>query len=245
MDAPDVPFSHVAILHRASGIVASNRTLNEILGELVRLVAEITSSDACLVYLLDQKNDEIVLRASQLPHAAEVGTLRLRLGEGVTGWVAQQKSVVSLPSAASRDSRFLGVPALVEDTYQAFLSVPLVAGGETIGVINVHHKEPHAHSPEEIALVTFVGEQLGGAITRARLEEENARLQEEAQEMRRQLETRKLVERAKGILQQRLRLTEEEAYLRLRNDSRRQRRSMRELAEEIIRKDTEMRASGG
>ncbi len=93
--------------------------------------------------------------------------------------------------------------------------------------------------------MSFVGEQLGGAITRARLEEENARLQEEAQEMRRQLETRKLVERAKGILQQRLRLTEEEAYLRLRNDSRRQRRSMRELAEEIIRKDTEMRASGG
>jgi uroporphyrinogen-III synthase len=120
MDAPDVPFSHVAILHRASGIVASSRTLNEILAELVRLVAEITSSDACLVYLLDQENNEIVLRASQLPHAAEVGALRLRLGEGVTGWVAQQKSVVSLPSAASRDSRFIGVPALVEDTYRRF-----------------------------------------------------------------------------------------------------------------------------
>lgn len=243
MDAPEPTFSHVTLLHRISGIVASSRALSEILEELVRLVAEITASDACLVYLLDKKNNQIVLRASQLPHAAEVGTLRLQLGEGVTGWVAEQQSVVSLPSAASQDSRFIGFPALVEDTYQAFLSVPLVAGGEAIGVINVHHKEPHEHSAEEIALLSFVGEQLGGAITRARLEEENARLQEEALEMKRQLETRKLVERAKGILQQRLRLTEEEAYLRLRNDSRRQRRSMRELAEEIIRKDTELRGT--
>ncbi len=242
MGASELDPSHVLLLHRVSGIVASSRTLNEMLAELVRLVAEITSSDACLVYLLDKDNDEIVLRASQLPHAAEVGTLRLQVGEGVTGWVAEHKSVVSLPSAASADSRFMSFSTLVEDTYQAFLSVPLVAGGEVIGVINVHHKEPHEHSPEEIALLSFVGEQLGGAITRARLEEQNARLQEETAEMKRQLETRKLVERAKGILQHRLRLTEEEAYLRLRNDSRRQRRSMRELADEIIRKDTEMKA---
>ncbi|HET8549179.1 MAG TPA: ANTAR domain-containing protein, partial [Bryobacteraceae bacterium] len=49
-----------------------------------------------------------------------------------------------------------------------------------------------------------------------------------------QLETRKLVERAKGILQSRNRITEEEAYLRLRNESRRLRRPMRDLAEAII-----------
>ncbi len=75
---------------------------------------------------------------------------------------------------------------------------------------------------------------MGGAIARARLEEENARLQEESLEIKRQLETRKLVERAKGILQRDLQLTEEEAYLRLRNESRRQRRPMRELAQAIV-----------
>ena len=52
--------------------------------------------------------------------------------------------------------------------------------------------------------------------------------------MKRQLETRKLVERAKGILQFKFSLTEEEAYLRLRNESRRLRRPMRDLAEAII-----------
>jgi AmiR/NasT family two-component response regulator len=56
--------------------------------------------------------------------------------------------------------------------------------------------------------------------------------------MKRQLEARKLVERAKGILMQRHGMTEEEAYLKLRNDSRRTRRAMRDLAEQIIRNET-------
>jgi uroporphyrinogen-III synthase len=123
---------------------------------------------------------------------------------------------------------------LVEDTYEAFLSVPLVSGGEIIGVINVHHRDPHNHTADEISLLTFVGEQMGGAIAKSVLADANARLLEETLEMKRQLETRKLVERAKGILQQRYSLTEEEAYLRLRNESRRLRRPMKELAEAII-----------
>src|SRR5207237_4904386 len=98
----------------------------------------------------------------------------------------------------------------------------------------VHHRDPHHNSSDEVALLTLVGEQMGGAISKSLLEEENARLVEETIEMKRQLETRKLVERAKGILQQRYSLTEEEAYLRLRNESRRLRRPMRDLAEAII-----------
>jgi uroporphyrinogen-III synthase len=186
------------------------------------------------VYLIEKETGDIVLRASQVPHAADLGNLRLAAGEGVTGWVADHKSVVALSSSASADTRFKRFPGLVEDTYDAFLSVPLISAGEMVGVINVHHKESHQHSPEEIGLVTFIGEQMGGAIARTLLGEENRRLLEETQEMKRQLETRKLVERAKGILQHKYNVTEEEAYLRLRNESRRLRRPMKDLAEAII-----------
>jgi uroporphyrinogen-III synthase len=169
-----------------------------------------------------------------VPHAGDLGSLRLASGEGITGWVAENVSVVSLSANANSDARFKRFPALVEDTYEAFLSVPMMSGGDAIGVINVHHKEPHEHTPEEIGLVTFIGEQMGGALARAMLAEKNARLQEETQEIRRQLETRKVVERAKGILQYKYKLTEEEAYLRLRNESRRLRRPMKDLADAII-----------
>jgi uroporphyrinogen-III synthase len=228
------PINQVPVLHRISSIVASELSLDEMLGEIIGLTSQVTGCDACLVYLIEPESGEIVLRASQVPHAADLGFLRLKMGEGVTGWVAEHKSVVALSSNASSDHRFKRFPALVEDTYEAFLSVPLVNKGDIIGVINVHHREAREHSVDEIGLLTFVGEQMGAAISRASLEEENARLQQEAEEARRQLEIRKLVERAKGILQTRYTLTEEEAYLRLRNESRRLRRPMRELAEAII-----------
>jgi signal transduction protein with GAF and PtsI domain len=226
--------NQIALFHRISNIVSSELSLDEMLGEIVGLTVQVTDCDACLVYLIDRNTDEVVLRASQVPHAADLGNLRMKMGEGITGWVAEHKSVVALPSRAASDVRFKRFPALVEDTYEAFLSVPLVSGGEIIGVINVHHRQPHNHQPEEISLLTFVGEQMAGAISKSVLAEANARLLEETLEMRRQLETRKVVERAKGILQQRYSLTEEEAYLRLRNESRRLRRPMKELAEAII-----------
>ena len=224
----------VGVLHRISGIVSSELSIDEMLGEIVGLTVQATNCDACLVYLIEREAGEIVLRASQVPHQSDLGNIRLKAGEGVTGWVVEHRSVVALSSNASADRRFKRFQALVEDTYEAFLSVPLISGGDVIGVINVHHREPHEHTADEISLLTFIGEQMGGAIRKSFLAEENARLQEETAEMRRQLETRKIVERAKGILQHRHSLTEEEAYLRLRNESRRLRRPMRELAEAII-----------
>ena len=227
MGIGDASETQVSILHRISSIVSSHLSLDEMLGEVVGLAVQATACDACLVYLIDRESKDIVLRASQVPHAADLGNLRMKIGEGVTGWVVEHKSVVALASNAGADTRFKRFQALVEDTYEAFLSVPLVSGGEAIGVINVHHRQPHEHSPNEIGITVFIGEQLGVAISRSLLAQENARLTEE-------LETRKLVERAKGILQHRYNLSEEDAYLRLRNQSRRLRRPMKELAEAII-----------
>jgi uroporphyrinogen-III synthase len=158
----------------------------------------------------------------------------MKIGEGVTGWVAEHQSQVALASNAAADPRFKMFPALVEDTYEAFLSVPVMNRGRAIGVINIHHRERHEHSVEEISTIQFIGEQMGSAIGKSLLEEENARLAAETEEMKRLLETRKAVERAKGLLQRRHNLSEEEAYLRMRNESRRLRRPMKELADAII-----------
>src|SRR5450755_313603 len=239
------PTSQVALLHRISSIVSSELSLDEMLGEIVGLTVQVTACDACLVYLIERETNEIVLRASQVPHQVDLGNIRLKVGEGITGWVVEHRSVVALSENAGADRRFKKFQALVEDTYEAFLSVPLVSGGDVIGVINVHHREPHDHTSDEVALLTFVGEQMGGVISKSVLAEEHARIMEETAEMRRQLETRKVVERAKGILQKRHGLSEEEAYLRMRNESRRLRRPMKDLADAIILSEELSRKDGG
>src|SRR5215469_17859618 len=80
--------TQVELLHHISNIVSSNLTLEKMLQELVGLAVEVTSCDACLVYLVDHGTNEIVLRASQLPHSSEIGHIRMKMGEGITGWVA-------------------------------------------------------------------------------------------------------------------------------------------------------------
>lgn len=226
--------SHIALFHRTSRIVSSGLHIDEMLQELISLTSEVTHCDACLIYLADYATGEIVLRASQLPHAGEIGNVRMRTGEGITGWVAEHKSVVALSEKASADRRFKRFTALVEDTYEAFLSVPLIHRGEVIGVLNIHHKEPHKHTVQEISLLSFLGEQMGGAIAYSQLAADHSKLQEETLQIKEKLEVRKLTERAKGVLQQRFNLTEREAYHRLRDESRRLRKPLREIAEAVL-----------
>src|SRR5690349_24735967 len=107
------PESPVSILHRVSSIVSSDLSLEEMLGEIIGLTAQVTECDACLVYLIDHTSNEIVLRASQVPHAAALGELRMQMGEGITGWVAEHKSVVALPSNAGADPRFARFQTLI------------------------------------------------------------------------------------------------------------------------------------
>lgn len=233
--------SQVALLQRISNIVSSELSLDEMLGEILGLTVQVAGCDACLIYLIDKVTGEIVLRASQLPHAKALGKLKMKMGEGVTGWVAEHKAVVALESNARNDPRFKRFPSLIEDTYDSFISVPLVSGGDIIGVINIHYRAAQQFNSELINMLAFVGEQMGGASAKSILAEENRRLIDEANEMKRQLEARKLIERAKGLLMQRHALSEEEAYLRLRNDSRRSRRAMRDLAEQIIQQELRQR----
>jgi GAF domain-containing protein len=163
--------TRVALLHRISSIVSSDLDAESILHQVVTLTANVTCADATLVYLIDHSTNEMVLRASQLPHDAEIGRVRMKIGEGITGWVASHKSVIALARNASSDTRFKPFGSLEEDSYQAFLSVPIIDGGEIVGVINVHHKQAHEHSSDEVALVTFIGEQMRGVIAKAWLTE--------------------------------------------------------------------------
>jgi len=173
----------LTLVHRISRIVNSERSLDEILGQIVGLTAQISACDACLIYLLEADSGDLVLRASQVPHRSASAELRMKRGEGVTGWVAEHRAPVALGSRAFADPRFKNVSHLVEDTYEAILSVPVVNRGKSIGVINVHHKDAHQHAIAEIDSVCFIGEQMGNAIAKSLLEDQNERLAERDAEM--------------------------------------------------------------
>ena len=128
---------------------------------------------------------------------------------------------------AFEDPRFQTFNELPEDRYEAFLSVPVLSRGKLTGVINVQHRQPHDHAQREIQLISTIGFLVGAEIDLARLEVENSELSD-------RLEERKVIDRAKGILQRDLGLTEEDAYLTIQRQSRQRRKSKKEIAEAII-----------
>jgi uroporphyrinogen-III synthase len=181
--------------------------------------------DSCLIYVLE--GEELVLRASKNAHPDVVDRLKLRVGQGITGWVAEHHEPVAISEKAAQDPRFQFFHELPEDSYEAFLSVPLRCRGRVVGAINLQHRLPHIHKRKEIRLISAIGFLVGAEIELARMEEVNSSLTD-------QLQTRKIVERAKGILQRDLGLSEEQAYLALQKQSRQKRKPMKEIAEAII-----------
>jgi signal transduction protein with GAF and PtsI domain len=220
--------SHVDLLHEIGVRLATADGFHEVLARVVDFASALVKCDSCLVYVLE--GEDLVLRASKNPHSDAVDRLKLRVGQGITGWVAQHREPVAVAEKASLDPRFQFFHELPEDSYEAFLSVPLMCRGRVVGVINLQHRQPHVYRRREIRLISTVGFLVGAEIEMARLEDANSNLWE-------QLQTRKVVERAKGILQRDLGLSEEQAYLALQRQSRQTRKAMKEIAEAIVLSD--------
>ena len=217
--------SPVDLLHEIGGRLATAGGFHDVLDRVVEFASALVKCDSCLVYVLE--GEELVLRASMNAHPEVVDRLKLRVGQGITGWVAEHHEPVAISEKAAQDPRFQFFHELPEDSYEAFLSVPLMCRGRVVGAINLQHRRPHIYKQREIRLISAIGFLVGAEIELARMEEVNSNLTD-------QLQTRKVVERAKGILQRELGLSEEQAYLALQKQSRQKRKAMREIAEAII-----------
>lgn len=215
----------VDFLHEIGSRMAASDPLHAVLNRIVNFACSVINCDSCFVYVLE--DDQLVLRASKNPHADIVDHLGICLGQGITGWVGWHREPVVIPAKALQDPRFKRFPDLPEDAFEAFLSVPILCRSKLVGVINLQHRRPYEHTENEIRLLTSIGYLVGAELERARLETENMQLSD-------RLESRKHIERAKGVLQRDFGLDEEAAYKAMQRESRQRRKSMREIAEAII-----------
>jgi putative methionine-R-sulfoxide reductase with GAF domain len=223
-----IPQQFLGRVDNGSADAPAAASLRDVLAEVVKFSVSVVKCDSCFVYVLEE--DELVLRASKNPHPEIVDRLKLKMGEGITGWVAEHRQPVAVTRNAHEDPRFQTFNEVPEDRFEAFLSVPVLSRGRMVGVINLQNRSPYPYSEREIRMISAMGFLAGAEIELARLESENERLSGK-------LETRKLVERAKGVLQRELGVTEEDAYITLQRESRQRRKSMKEIAEAVLLND--------
>ena len=147
------------LLQKISRFMVRDIGLAESFHGVVELVVEFMECDSCLLYLLE--GEDLVLCASNNPRPDTIGKVRLKLGEGLTGWVARERRLLSISREAYTDPRFKLFTDLPEDTFEAFLSAPVIVRNRVAGVINVQHRQTHFHTGGEMELLTTVGEQVG------------------------------------------------------------------------------------
>ncbi|MEN6372384.1 MAG: GAF domain-containing protein [Armatimonadota bacterium] len=138
--------------------------IKEMLKRVCHVIVQVTGTDLCMIYLLNKARSELVLRAASGPASGAIGKISVKVGEGVTGWVAKERKPVVLDREAWRDARFKPIPEFQPDSYQSMLSVPLMGAGNLVGVITVSTDPPHEYTPTQIGLLMSIADQVGGAI---------------------------------------------------------------------------------
>ncbi len=221
-ERPDIG---IEALHEIGERIAAADPLHMVLKLVVEFVSSVVKCDSCFVYVIE--GNELILRASQNPYSEVVDRLKIRMGQGITGWVAEHKKPVAIASEAALDRRFQSFHELPEDRFEAFLSVPILCRDKLVGVINVQHREPHTHSQREIQLISTIGFLVGPEIELVRLEAESSRSSELSEAL-------EMVERAKAVLRCELGVSEEQAAAILQRESRQRRKSMKEVSEAIL-----------
>lgn len=220
---------NLLILEEIINTASNTFELKEILANIVKIVGKITKSDSCFIYLIT--GDEVILKASQNPYLPNsLAKIKMKLGEGITGWVAETKKTVVIPNKAYQDKRFKLFTNLPEDRFEGFLSVPIIFRNKVIGVINVQHKKPTQYLKRDVNLLETIAKQVGGIL-------EVSRLISETNVLKEALEVQKVINKAKAILIKSAGISEEEAHKLLIRKSMDKRRSLREVAEAIILAD--------
>ena len=169
----DATARHLRLLTETIAAVNSSLDLQEVLELVASKVADALGTDACFVYLYDERADELVLRATHGTRVEELTrTPRMRPGEGITGVAAAERAPVMIAEQAHLDARFKGFPNLPEDEYESILAVPIVTRTDELeGALNVRTREPRAFGDAEIELLVAIASQVAQTIEHAKLYE--------------------------------------------------------------------------
>ena len=147
------------LFQRDSRLMTRDLELDDVLREIVTLTKDFLSCDSCLIYLVEE--EELVLFASSDQNRKSIGNVRLRLSEGLTGWVARERRLLAISREAYTDPRFKYFKDLPQDSFEAFLSVPIISQSKVVGVINVQNREQRIHSGGDMEMLSTLGEQVG------------------------------------------------------------------------------------
>lgn len=163
------------LLRQIIELSTEERNLRQVLRRVAEFVVATTKGDVCFVHVVDHPAREIVLMGATPRQFDDLaGTIRLRLGEGVAGWVAQFAQPAVIRDKWS-DPRYVYIPALKGEEFNSMISVPLLRPERVVGVLNVHSRDADHFSARDAARLGEVASVLAGIVDNAVLYDELAK----------------------------------------------------------------------
>lgn len=218
--------AYIDTLSTISKAITSELYLEDVLKLIVTLTANVMKAKICALWLLDEKTKELKIRATQALSKEYLKERSLKLGEGIVGLVAGEKKPLAILDVL-KEPKYKEKQLAKKEGLVSMLSVPMMVKKRVIGVINCYTTTTYKFTKGDIDLVNTVANQAAVAI-------ENTELLVKTKVIQEELQARKKIEKAKGILMKEQGIGEEEAYNLIRKSSMDKRIHMKEVAEAII-----------
>jgi len=220
------PKEIIDALSKIGEAITSDLYLEDILKLIVTVTAETMKSKICSIMLLDPKKKELTIKATQSISKEYINKNPIKLGEGIAGQVALENRYRIVKNILEEDT-YIYKEIAKKEGLASLLCVPLHVKGKVIGVLNLYTSSPHQFSDYEVSILQAVADQAAIVI-------ENYKLVVETKVIKEELETRKVLERAKGILMEDFNLTENKAFKKIQKFAMDRRKSLRDVAEAIV-----------
>ncbi|HEY6202887.1 MAG TPA: GAF domain-containing protein [Candidatus Limnocylindria bacterium] len=164
----------LSFLHEVAQLASSARDWDEMLRIVIDRTTDAMRAEVSSLYLLEKRDGLVRLVATNGLNPRAVGRATLRVGEGITGWVANARVPLAVRDVRN-EPRWKNVPSVDVDRFTSMLSVPLVSRDEVIGVMNVQTREPRDFDRTEIDFLQTIANQVAGIIEKGRLQRESER----------------------------------------------------------------------
>ena len=217
---------YIDTLSKISTAITSDLYLEDMLKLIVTLTANVMEAKICALWLLDKDKQELRIRTTQALSKEYLRERSIKVGEGIVGLVAKEKKPVVIADVV-KDIRYKEKTLAKKEKLVSMVSVPMMVKNKLIGVINCYTTKVYKFTKNDIKLLGTIANQAAVAI-------ENTELLVKTKVVQEELESRKRVEKAKGILMKEQNISEEQAYGLIRKSSMDRRTSMKEISEAII-----------
>jgi signal transduction protein with GAF and PtsI domain len=219
--------SSLNVVYRPHSAAHQNTSIHP----LLELSMAQTISQGAYLYRLDRDPDGLELVSWSGRAVSDIENFDVELRPQAAGWHRENVTAVLLERDAWSDWRLERFPEFLRNRFQAAASIPLLDGGQVVGVANICRVAATTYQPRESAFLRSLSLPLGALLAHSKV---RVQLESTVEELSRKLADRKLFDRAKGLLQASYQWTEEQAYLHLRRTSRQRRAPMRDIAREVI-----------